>query len=188
VLYCALHASSHISAVSPVRRPAPSQVSSPHATLPAGRAPDRHLVCTVSTRSLAGAGVAGVSDGVAGGALFNAPTAAAYAPPGSLYAAGQQLANGGGTAGTLFVADTGNNRLRRVDLATGVVETLAGVGLPGSGGDGTALTAFFNAPRGVAVTANGTVFIAGALSWSLLTSTQRQAVLELTLMPSCSAV
>jgi len=87
-------------AASPVRRPAPSQVSSPTRDLPCRVCLDRHLVCTVSTRSLAGAGVAGVSDGVAGGALFNAPTAAAYAPPGSLYAAGQQLANGGGTAGT----------------------------------------------------------------------------------------
>ena len=104
--------------------------------------------------------MAGTSDGVASGALFNAPTAVAYAPPGSSAATGTQLANGGGTRGTLWVADTGNHRLRRVDVATGVVETLAGVGLPGLV-DGDARTAAFQSPQGVAVTASGTVYIAG---------------------------
>ena len=113
-----------------------------------------------TTRSLSGVGVAGVSDGVASGALFNAPTAVAYAPPGTPAATGSLLANGGGARGTLWVADTGNHRLRRVDVATGVVETLAGVGLPGLV-DGDARTAAFQSPQGVVVTAGGTVYIAG---------------------------
>ncbi|MBM3757182.1 MAG: hypothetical protein FJW38_24765 [Acidobacteria bacterium] len=49
------------------------------------------------------------------------------------------------SAGNLFIADTGNNRIRRVD-ATGVITTL---------GD-----AEFSFPRGVAVGANGTVYVA----------------------------
>jgi sugar lactone lactonase YvrE len=38
--------------------------------------------------------------------------------------------------GNLLVSDAGNNRVRRVDLATGVVETVAGSGNPAFGGDG----------------------------------------------------
>ena len=110
----------------------------------------------VSTRTLAGAGVAGATDGVAAGALFNTPSGLAFAPS-TLFPSSAGL----GAQGTLWVADTGNHRLRRVDVATGLVESLAGAGAAGYA-EGDARTAQFSSPRGVAVTANGTVFVAGA--------------------------
>ncbi|HNG94816.1 MAG TPA: IPT/TIG domain-containing protein, partial [Acidobacteriota bacterium] len=37
--------------------------------------------------------------------------------------------------GNLFIADSGNNRIRRVDVGTGIITTVAGNGAPGSRGD-----------------------------------------------------
>lgn len=64
--------------------------------------------------------------------------------------------------GILFIADRGSHRVRRVDLASGVIATVAGNGAAGFGGDGGAATAAgFNRPSSVAVTNDGaTLFIA----------------------------
>jgi len=64
-------------------------------------------------------------------------------------------------AGNLFFADTGNARVRRVDAVTGIITTVAGNGTVGYGGDGgPAISAEFNAPSGVAVDAQGNLYIA----------------------------
>ena len=62
-------------------------------------------------------------------------------------------------SGNVYVADTGNQTIRKIS-PTGVVTTLAG--LAGSGGskDGTGTTARFYAPMGVAVDAAGNVYVA----------------------------
>jgi len=62
--------------------------------------------------------------------------------------------------GTLIVADTGNNRLRRVGL-DGAVTTIAGAGIRSSQ-DGALQDASFNAPASVAVDEEGTIYIAEA--------------------------
>ncbi|MDW8169332.1 MAG: hypothetical protein RML74_12745 [Acidobacteriota bacterium] len=63
--------------------------------------------------------------------------------------------------GRLLIADAGNHRLRRVDLSSGTIVTIAGKGTPGSGGDGgAAKDAELNTPSGLAVDAEGTVYIA----------------------------
>jgi DNA-binding CsgD family transcriptional regulator/sugar lactone lactonase YvrE len=66
--------------------------------------------------------------------------------------------------GTIFIADTGNNRLRRV-TGSGVIVRLAGTGVAGFAGDGgNALLAQFKAPEGIALDASGDLFIADAVN------------------------
>ena len=62
--------------------------------------------------------------------------------------------------GNLFIADTGNHRIRRVD-SSGIITTIAGTGVRGFAGDGgPAVQAQLDTPRGVAVDATGNLFIA----------------------------
>jgi DNA-binding beta-propeller fold protein YncE len=62
--------------------------------------------------------------------------------------------------GNLFIADNGNNRIRRVAAATGIITTVAGNGEPGFSGDGgLATSASLNYPNGIALDANGNLFI-----------------------------
>ena len=64
------------------------------------------------------------------------------------------------TAGSLYIADRGNERVRRVD-PSGVIITVAGTGVQGFSGDrGPAIAAQLNTPRDVAVAADGTLYIA----------------------------
>jgi sugar lactone lactonase YvrE len=93
---------------------------------------------TVST--LAG-GDAGMNDGVGASARFNTPSGIAL-----------------DRDGTLYVADTGNNRIRRV-TPDGVVTTLSGQSDAGIL-DGPGSAALFNGPIGVAVDASGQVYVA----------------------------
>ena len=63
-------------------------------------------------------------------------------------------------AGNLYIADTGNDRIRNVDLA-GVITTVAGFGEDGFSGDGGAAEqAQLGGPSGVAVDGSGGLFIA----------------------------
>lgn len=55
-------------------------------------------------------------------------------------------------AGNLLIADSRNQRIRRVDVTTGVMTTIAGDGTQGFLGDGTsALTASLDTPRAVVI-------------------------------------
>jgi large repetitive protein len=68
-------------------------------------------------------------------------------------------------AGNLYIADTGNNAIRRVDGVTHVITTVAGngSGLPGFAGDGslaTSATVLLNSPQGIAVDTAGDLYIA----------------------------
>ncbi len=64
-------------------------------------------------------------------------------------------------AGNLYIADTGNNRIRRVDMATGLITTVAGVGSAGSAGDGgLAVSASLNNPVDIDIDELGNLFIA----------------------------
>lgn len=97
---------------------------------------------TIST--IAGDGTAGFAgDG-------GAATAASLSAPRGVFVDG---------AGNIYIADSGNNRIRKVDTA-GNISTVAG---GGTGGDGGAATdAVLNNPTDVAVTPDGQIIIAEA--------------------------
>jgi sugar lactone lactonase YvrE len=93
--------------------------------------------------TLAGAaGSAGSADGTSSAARFNNPGAVAV-----------------DKAGNVYVADTGNNTIRKITPA-GVVATLAGWAGSAGSADGTGSTARFSSPRGVAVDSAGNVYVA----------------------------
>ncbi|EOD41273.1 hypothetical protein EMIHUDRAFT_433296 [Emiliania huxleyi CCMP1516] len=94
-------------------------------------------VATGAVTTLAG-GEEGGADGVGGAAHFNGARGLAISPDGS----------------ALFVADTFNNKIRRVEVATGAVTTLAGSGASGSA-DGVGGAAQFNYPMALAISADG---------------------------------
>lgn len=63
--------------------------------------------------------------------------------------------------GKLYISDTLNNRIRELDLASGVIRTIAGTGEKGfAGDDGPALQAQFNHPRDLELGPEGDLYIA----------------------------
>lgn len=63
--------------------------------------------------------------------------------------------------GNIFIADSINNRVRRIDALTNQITTIAGSGISGFSGDGgPALAARLNNPIDVAVDLEGNIFIA----------------------------
>jgi hypothetical protein len=96
----------------------------------------------VATTLAGSSGQAGSSDGSGAGALFLYPYAVAV-----------------DASGNVYVADCGNNNIRKV-TAAGSVSTLAGaVGFAGST-DGNGTAALFNMPQGITVDSSGNVYVA----------------------------
>lgn len=89
-----------------------------------------------------GPGLAGSADGVGTAARFDSPSALAVAPD-----------------GTVYISDTGNHTLRRLDR-NGRITTLAGLAGVSGATNGVGSQVRFNAPLGLAVTPSGDVFVA----------------------------
>jgi len=63
--------------------------------------------------------------------------------------------------GRLFIVDSDNQRIRAVDLTTGIITTVVGSGIAGDGGDGgLAKTAELHRPFGIGFDAAGDLYIA----------------------------
>ena len=75
-----------------------------------------------------------------------------------------QLSNPTGLAldgkGNLFISDSGNERIRKVDLSTGIISTVAGTGVTGYSGDGFEATKTqLSNPLGLAVDKQGDLYV-----------------------------
>lgn len=105
--------------------------------------------CRGSVNAFAGSGTAGFSGdgGPASAAALNAPRGIAVDP-----------------ADNVYIADTANNRIRKVSGATGVITTVVGAGgaspFSACSYSGAAIAAKLNAPQDVAVDTAGNLFIA----------------------------
>jgi sugar lactone lactonase YvrE len=95
-----------------------------------------------AVETLVGNGVPGFADGLGPNVRFNTPTGLALSLDGQF----------------LYVADTNNHRVRRIDLATNRVSTLAGSGISGMV-DGPPGESAFNQPIGLAVDSDGTLYV-----------------------------
>ncbi len=63
-------------------------------------------------------------------------------------------------AGNLYIADAGNNKIRKINIATGVISTFAGTGVAGHFGDGGPATAAqLNNPLCICFNRKGELFI-----------------------------
>lgn len=107
---------------------------------------------TATVMPSAGMGVAGFSGdgGPAVDAQLKFVTATAL-PSGGLEVDGEHL----------YVADNGNQRIRRITFSTGIIDTIAGDGTAGFGGDGgPATAASLNSPADLAIGPDGRLYVA----------------------------
>ena len=108
------------------------------------------IITTVAGNNDMGTGFSG-DDGLATDAQLDTPDGVAIAPDEDL-----------------IVADSHNDRIRRVDQPTGVITTIAGSGENGYDGDGKPATeAALNTPNAVAAASNGDIYIADTLNYRI---------------------
>ena len=70
--------------------------------------------------------------------------------------------------GNLYFCDANNQRVRKIDMSTGIINTIAGTGTLGYSGDGgPALNAKFNFPVEVFVQSNGNIYIGDANNYRI---------------------
>ena len=68
--------------------------------------------------------------------------------------------------GNIYTADTYNHRVRRIDVQSGIITTVAGTGEQGLDGDGgPAVSSVLNEPRGVALDLAGNLYIADTFNY-----------------------
>ena len=111
-----------------------------------GAAPQQRFISTVAgTGNACGGGSQACGDGsIATSASLNAPRAIVV-----------------DAGGNLYVADTGDSRIRAVAAASKMISTISGTGVAGFSGDnGSATIATLNQPRGISMDAIGNLILA----------------------------
>ena len=91
--------------------------------------------------------------------------------------------------GNLFFTDEDNNRVRRVDVNTNIITTIAGNGIAGYAGDGgLAINAEFNHPTGIAIDTEGNIFISDYYNNRVRKTTYPNPYVHLTASPNDTTV
>ena len=120
---------------------------------------------------IAGSGTAGFADGAGSGAKFNRPYGLAIDSSGRY----------------LYVADTNNHRIRKIDLSTNTVSTILGTGVGGYL-DAQASKAVLSFPEYVRVMSNGDVYFTEAGSGRIRTYDVSAGVTKLVAGPGKSGL
>jgi streptogramin lyase len=111
---------------------------------PGNQAIRRIVMATGEVTTFAGApGECELSDGIGKAARFCSPVG---------------IANDG--AGSLFVSDSSNHVIRKIDLVTAMVTTIAGSPRTSGSADGVGAAASFNEPQGIAADNQGNLYVA----------------------------
>ena len=129
-------------------------------------------------RTITPAGVVGTLAGLAGagGSADGPGSTARFGSPGGVAVDG---------ANTVYVADTGNQTIRKISAA-GVVTTLAGSAGSIGAADGTGSAARFRLPRGVAVDSAGVVYVADTSNLTIRRITSSGLVSTIAGLPTLS--
>lgn len=91
-------------------------------------------------------------------------------------------------AGNLYVTDSNNHTIRRIVLATAQVTTIAGMaGMLGSS-DGTGASARFSIPAGIAIDAQGTLYVADSNNHAIRRITTNNAVYQVTTLAGAAGM
>ncbi len=110
---------------------------------------NNHAIRKISAAGIittfAGTGTSGYTGngGLATSARLNTPEAVHLAPSGDVY-----------------IADTGNNVIRKVAVGSGIISTIAGTVAGFAGDGGPATSAKLDSPRGLAVAPSGIYYVA----------------------------
>jgi hypothetical protein len=80
--------------------------------------------------------------------------------------------------GNLYIADTSNNRVRKLVIATGTISTYAGTGVAGYNGDNiTAITSELNQPNGLALDSANNLYIADTNNYRIRLVTKSNGII-----------
>ncbi len=119
-------------------------------------------IASSQVTTLAGSSTGGFQDGTGTSAFFNAPNGVSIDPTGS-YA---------------LIADYANQRIRRIDMFTAQVSTVAGTGIA-SAVDGAGAQATFSSPHAISIDFNG--------AFALVADTGNNRIRRIALSLPCSA-
>jgi hypothetical protein len=120
------------------------------------------LICDTYNHAIREVNVSGIIRTIAGKLSLNYGSVSGYngdgqaATSATLY---YPYSVSGDTLGNVYIADTSNNRIRKVDRSSGIISTVVGMSGGGYSADGgVAISSYINSPMGVWVNMHGDVY------------------------------